>query len=321
MLFRVLLGVVLAGVLWATHQTHMKLVQLLPLKQEINAQTLVLPPAFSQLLALGHESLAADLLWLQLIQYYGAVFQQDLPPEHLEAMFDTVTQLDPDFEDAYLFASYLLSDSREQQEAALRILEKGARRMPENWRMPFQIGFVYYLHLDQPLKAASYFEAASRKPGAPDLPARLAAQLYKRTQNQESCELGYRLWLDAFERAPNEELKVRAGRHLAETRMACDLIGLRKAISRFSTLRRQRFEQSVKQAKADNKPVPKAPSFLPPSLAALKQAGLLKEIPQDPLKRAYVYQAKTGQIRAQSLPWKAIDLKPSDLMPASPPEN
>lgn len=321
MVFRLLLGLVLAGVLWATHQTHLKLVEALPLKREINDQTLVLPPAFSQLLALGHESLAADLLWLQLIQYYGAVFQEDLPPEHLEAMFETVTQLDPDFEDAYLFASYLLSESAEQHKAALRILERGAERMPENWRMPFQMGFVYYLHLKQPLMAAKYFEMASRKPGSPDLPGRLAAQLYKRTQNQESCELGYRLWVDAFERAPNEELKVRAGRHLAETRIACDLIGLRQAISRFATLRRQRFEQSVKEAKADNKPAPKAVSFWPPALASLQQAGLLKAIPADPLKRAYVYQPKTGQIRAQALPWKAIDLAPADLVPAAPAKN
>ena len=325
MLIRLLLGVLFVPLAWGTHQMHLQMRRDLDVNLNVNQQVTLAPPRFLQFVSFGHDALLADLLWLQLIQYYGAAHQQQLPAEHLYQYFDTITTLAPAFEEAYVFSSYLLDDDKTTYQQALKILGKGEANLPQSWLIPFQAGFIHYLHLKQPLEAAEAFQRAGAKPGAPDLPNRLAAQLYKRSNAVERCYLGLQLWQRALEQAPSAELRGKAERHIVETRILCDLLTLRKALEEYTRSRQQLHlkhqqeqQQAIKDAQAKRRrppklPPPNLPPALPATLQDLVRAGLLTEVPLDPFGRPYLYRMQGPRVMVQALPWKPIDLSSDDV--------
>lgn len=314
MLLRLFLAALFVPVAWGIHASHLDLREQLKIKSNANQEAMMLPPEFLQLMSFGHDSLMADVLWLQMIQYYGAAHEQDLSPQYLYNYFDTITTLDPDFEAGYVFSSYLLADDKAQLADAVKLLAKGEQNLPNNWVIPFQAGFLNYIQLKNNLKAAQDFERAASKPGAPELASRMAAQLYKKTNDADRCQLSLRLWKNALEQAPNPDLKGRAERHVVETQIYCDLLMLRKALTSYGTASQQSWQKAVAEAKAKRLPPPKAPPVqAPASLQELVTAGLLSQVPLDPLGRPYLYRAQTGTVIAQALPWKPIDLFKTDV--------
>lgn len=305
-MFRFLLIFLLLPCLWGAHTLHLGLQKKLVLNQNLNQSVRLLPPAFLQMMTLGHQTLMADLLWLQLIQYYGGTIEQNEKQTHLFAYVDTLTSLDPDFEDAYVFSSYLLADQPEQ---AMKILKKGIEAYPQSWRIPFQAGFIQYLKFKDYQSATQYFELSAQRPNAPDLPNRFAAQLYKRTDADGHCQISIRLWQDAWEKAPNKQLKEQAEKHIIESKIQCDLRQLREAIQNFKKEAQQDWEAKQKEKSPPVRPK----SFLPADLNALVRAKILTALPQDPRKQAYVYNPKSGEVKARALSWTPTDLNPRDL--------
>lgn len=310
-LARLILAVLFCAVAFGSHQMHLHLQQKLPLTDSVNTQIRLLPPDFLRFMTLGHSNLTADMLWLQLIQYYGATAQEKSSREHLYAYLDTITSLSPGFESAYIFGSYVLSENPAQVVQSIQLLDKGLQQLPESWMIPFQAGFVSYLHQKDYAKAADYFAQAAQRPEAPRLAQQMAAQLNRRTNDYERCQVGFRLWQDAYEKAPEGELRAKAEKRLVETRFHCDLILLEALIKKYHRDALLKWEASVeaaKKAKADKLP-PRPASLYPASLATLVKAGLVSSLPKDPLQRNFVYNAKTGKIQVQPLPWKAYELE------------
>ncbi len=305
-MFRFFLILLLLPFGWGIHTLHLGLQDKLPLKQNVNQSVRLLPPAFLQMMSLGHQTLMADLIWLQLIQYFGASIEQKVEQTHLFAYIDTLTSLDPDFEDAYVFSSYLLADQPEQ---AMKILKKGIETHPQSWRIPFQAGFIQYLKFKNYSLAAQYFQISAQRPNAPDLPNRFAAQLYKRTDADGHCQISIQLWQDAWEKAPNKELKEQAEKHIIESKIQCDLRQLRQAIQSF----KQKTQQAWQTKQKEESPPARPASFLPPNLDALVKAKIVRTIPQDPRQQAYVYSPKTGEVKVKPLAWRPIELKLTDI--------
>ena len=154
MLFRILLLLIFVPVALVMHQSHLYVRQKIDVKLNANQEFNLMPPLFLQTMTFGNDAFMADMLWLQLIQYYGASRLQEVKPEHLYRYFDTITTLDPDFETAYVFSAYLLSDNKKMTDQALQILAKGAENMPNSWKILFQQGMIYYLQEKNPTKAA-----------------------------------------------------------------------------------------------------------------------------------------------------------------------
>lgn len=317
MFLRLFFVVLLLPLGWGVHEMHLSLIEHQLLKQDVNAQVHLMPPEFLRVMTFGHDSLMADLLWLQLIQYYGAAFQAKVPAEHLYAYFDTVTSLDPDFETAYTFAPYLLDETPEDTQLALKILKKGEKNMPDSWSIPYRMGFLYYLRVKNVEKAAQYFQISGQKPGAPELPTRLAAQLYKRTSKLDDCILSLQLWQDNMDKAPTAQVKEKVRHHLVETKMICDLLVLREGVKRYAQEQKSQWQKAVQAAAdhEDQKAPPRPSSFLPQSLDQLEQAHILaRMIRKDPLNRPYVYNPADGSVKAHPLPWSFWDLKPKDVV-------
>ena len=129
-------------------------------------------PAVLTRLALSYDDLVADLYWIRAIQHYGATrlsATADKSYELLYPLLDLTTSLDPNFNIAYEFGAFFLSEKPPggpgRSDLAIRLLEKGIRARPDRFQYPYDIGFVHYRNGDYDI-AAQWFERAAATSGA-----------------------------------------------------------------------------------------------------------------------------------------------------------
>lgn len=85
-----------------------------------------------KVIACGHGPTLADLVWLQSTNYVISEFKSGKTQiEHLYALYDVMTELDPDFVDAYVAGAVFLSSVADDPDRALELLEKGHGRVDE----------------------------------------------------------------------------------------------------------------------------------------------------------------------------------------------
>lgn len=156
-----------------------------------------LPPAnVIRPLVLDYEDLAADLLWVKSVLYFSEQFLGVKKFDHLETLLNTITDLDPRFDKAYLWggSAFIYTGNlitKAAVEQSNRLLLKGWnfynkelrkwRVSEEFWRIPFMIGFNYAFELKDKKTAAPYFRAASKFPQTPDYIRLMAATMYRKT--------------------------------------------------------------------------------------------------------------------------------------------
>jgi hypothetical protein len=161
--------------------------------------------------SLGHAQLAADIGWLTAIQYYGKHRRADRHYPLAPHLFATITDADPQFENAYFFGSLVLAEGgfREQAE---RLLRRGAERNPHSWGLRFELGFYQYVIEKSYGEAAAAFMAAAQIPGAPEYVRRFAAAAHQRSGDAATARL---LWDLIARESDNEEI-----RRMARARVA-----------------------------------------------------------------------------------------------------
>jgi len=126
---------------------------------------------------LGYRHIAADLIWLKAVQYFGDMKQTAGGFRWAYHATDVVTDLDPEFVMAYQAGGTILGVWSGLMDESIALLKKGMRHNPNDWRFPFLIGYDYFYELCDPANGAKYFQVASTLPGAPTYLARLAARL------------------------------------------------------------------------------------------------------------------------------------------------
>ena len=164
-------------------------------------------------LTFGHAPLAADLAWLEAIQYYGRHRRSDRQYPCIHTLFATLTGLDPQFESAYVFGDLLLTEEAGDPVGGRALLEEGLRANPQSWRLCFEYGFFSYLQARNSPAAAEYLTRASRLPGAPPAVARLAAYAADKAGERN---LSLELWRQVLRSSANEEERRIARRYLRD---------------------------------------------------------------------------------------------------------
>jgi tetratricopeptide (TPR) repeat protein len=129
-------------------------------------------PAIVTRLALSFDALVADLYWIRAIQYYGGTRLSGHAAKSYELLYpllDLTTSLDPNFNIAYEFGAFFLSEKKPggpgRSDLAIRLLEKGIAARPDRWQYPYDVGFVHYRDGDF-AQAADWFKRAADTPGA-----------------------------------------------------------------------------------------------------------------------------------------------------------
>ncbi len=136
---------------------------------------LVLPTEALRLLSGEFSSVVSDYMLLEAMVAYSQA-QEGLGKEKgglkadtvwLENMLDAATDLDPLFYDPYYFAAMTLPWDFGNYDWTIRLLEKGAANLKDDWTLPYYAGFHSYYFLKDFNKASKLLFAAAERPGAP----------------------------------------------------------------------------------------------------------------------------------------------------------
>lgn len=165
--------------------------------------------------SLGYDQLAADLTWFSAVQYYGGYRKDYHDLAYFEGLIDIVTDLDPNFEFPYIFGAVVLSQDLSSFDRAIDLLRKGMANNPTSWRLPFEIGFLYYIDARNPDMAARYFDLASRVPGGNERAKRFAAFVYSKAGHRETS---IRMWEELLEETEEPYMRGLAERYLEKLR-------------------------------------------------------------------------------------------------------
>lgn len=162
---------------------------------------------------LGRHRVAADVAWLRAIQYYGKHRATDRSYPYAWTLFRTMTDLDPQFVNAYVFGALVLAEDQDDMEGAQRLLRDGMAANPGHWILPFEYGFLAYVHGGDMATAAEYLAAAARLPDAPPSAGRLAAYAAGRAGE---VDFAIELWREMLRHSDNDEIRRTARRYLKE---------------------------------------------------------------------------------------------------------
>jgi len=153
---------------------------------------------------LGFREAMADYLWFRFVQYYGAYAQGQNDFRYFELLIDSITKLDPQFVEAYYFASLVFWSSYADIPRSIDMLRRGILANPDKAKLPFQIGFIYYVMDHDYLRAAHWFEVAGRCSDATDKEPRFAAfARYKAGDDRVSLAL----WRSLYESTDSSHMK------------------------------------------------------------------------------------------------------------------
>jgi hypothetical protein len=153
---------------------------------------------------LGYDQAASSVAWLRTVQYYGEHKRGDREFDYMYHLCDVVTDLDPHFEEPYVFGSFVLHTEGKRPAEGLELLAKGRRRNPDSWQILFESGFDSYIFWNRYAEAAKYLEAAATVPGSPEYTARFAAYVAKKAGRLETSLL---LWKELAQRTGNPKMR------------------------------------------------------------------------------------------------------------------
>jgi tetratricopeptide (TPR) repeat protein len=175
-------------------------------------------PGAVKSLSLGYQSLVADLYWIRAVQYYGRreeAARRQVRYKNLAALLDITTTLDPEMMDVYRAGSSFLAEPEPigagQPEEALKLLDKGIAFYPDEWRLCFDKGFVYFWAFKDFNQAGQVWLEASRMKSAPPWMEGLAAMALSRGGAVETARA---LWERQYQNSASREVKENAKNHL-----------------------------------------------------------------------------------------------------------
>lgn len=183
----------------------------------------------------GYDGLLADIYWTRAVQYFGFRHHNQAGSYNLLApLLEITTQLDPHLVVAYEFgASFLAApppSGAGQPERAIRLMEYGIQNNPDNWRLYYDLGFVYYMNLQDYPKAADAFERGSKVPNAHPFLRVLAAQMAEHAGDFNTARM---LWSATYQNTQDKQIRANAVEHLRALRVDEDVTHLQQAVTRF----------------------------------------------------------------------------------------
>jgi len=153
---------------------------------------------------LGFREAAADYLWFRFIQYYGAFSLGQNDFRYFDLLIDGITKLDPQFEEAYYFASLVCWSSFGDIERSIDMLKRGILANPDKAKLPFQIGFIYYVIEHDYQRAGHWFDVAGRCSDATDKEQRFAA--FARYKGGDA-RVSLALWKNLYQSTDSPQMK------------------------------------------------------------------------------------------------------------------
>jgi hypothetical protein len=229
-----------------------------------------------KVMSLGFKDVIADVIWLQAIQAIGERRVSDEAGQWIYRAMDIVTTLDTKFIEAYEAGGTALCTVVVMPDASNRLLEKGMKYNPGEWRLPFMLGINYYFELADDAKAAEYIAKAAAIGGGPPYLAPFATRLYMTAREPQKA---IEFLVNSYEQTTDPHMKEYLELRLRHAVVERDI---------------QLFETTIDQYRRQfGKP--------PATLESLVKDGLLREVPVDPFGDRYIYDSNTLKVRSASV--------------------
>ena len=195
-------------------------------------------PETARRMSLGFNGLVADWYWLRSLQYVGrkalahggAVTLDDMSElgvKNLGPMLEHATTLDPQFLAAYEFGAVVLPSI--DNDSAVRLLEKGARENPGEWRLYHNLGYIHW-QAGRYREAGQVYSAGARVAGAPAWMHAMAAQM---EANGGSRALAREMYKRLYEESSDAQIKALAASRLAQLASLEERDAIRRALADF----------------------------------------------------------------------------------------
>src|SRR6202453_1941117 len=158
--------------------------------------------------SLGYDGLLADIYWTRAVQYFGIRYHDRSTSYTLLApLLEITTQLDPHLIVAYEFgASFLAPDPPNgagEPGRAVKLMEFGIQNNPNNWKLYYDLGFVYYMNLKDYKKAADVFAQGSQLPNSHPFMRVWAAQMAQHAGDYETAKM---LWTASYQNSQDRQI-------------------------------------------------------------------------------------------------------------------
>ena len=184
--------------------------------------------------SLGFDGLMACIYWTRAVQYFGSHLRTNAPNYNLLApLLEITTHLDPHLVIAYDFGSTFLASRQYgagEPERAIDLMNYGIQNNPDNWRLYYDLGFVYYTDLGEYKKAAETFERGSHVPNSHPFLKVLAAQMAQHAGEYQTARM---LWSATYQSSQDKLIKASALEHLRALRVDEDVTHLQQGVTRF----------------------------------------------------------------------------------------
>jgi tetratricopeptide (TPR) repeat protein len=248
--------------------------------------------------SLGYDGLLADIYWTRAVQYFGFRNYNNAKSYNLlYPLLDITTHLDPHLVVAYQFGASFLAPAPPQgagqPEHAIQLMEYGIQNNPDNWKLYYNLGFIYYMNLHDYRQAAEVFEQGSKVPHAHPFLRLLAAQMAQHAGDYDTARM---MWSATYQNSQDKLIRGNALEHLRALRVEQDVTHLQEGVTRFG----QRTGR------------------LPASMAELVAAEGLPGIPVDPDGHPYKL-TREGRVEVQvpdDFPFAEKGLPPGYKPPA-----
>jgi len=204
--------------------------------REINDDALFISsPKMLQRASLGFNGLMACIYWTRTVQYFGhRHYNREHTYNELAPLLEITAALDPQLLPAYQFGASFLApappNGAGQPERAVQLMRYGIAHNPGNWRLYYDLGFVYYTELHDFKKAGEVFDEGSKIPGAHPFMKILAADMAENAQDFNTARL---LWSAAYESSLESNIRQNAVEHLRSIQVDEDVTNLQNAVTRF----------------------------------------------------------------------------------------
>jgi tetratricopeptide (TPR) repeat protein len=217
--------------------------------------------------SLGYGGLLADVYWTRAVQYFGSKHHNGAQHyELLAPLLEITTALDPQLLVAYEYGANFLApkppDGAGMPRRAIELAEYGIRNNPNEWKLYYQLGFIYYTELQDYAAAADAFDRGSRVPNAHPWLKLMAAQMAEHAGDLQTARM---LWTTMYQSTQDRSIRANAAAHLRALQVDEDVLVLERLVN-------------IYRDKTGR---------VPNSFSDLEAAGLLRGTATDPLGRPY----------------------------------
>ena len=235
-------------------------------------------PKMLKRMSLGYTGLLAEIYWTRAVQYFGYQHHIESKDFHLlSPLLEIATQLDPKLLPAYQFGSNFLCpkppNGAGEPQKALALANYGVEQNPDQWRLYYNLGFLYYTEFKDYARAADAFARGAKLPVTNEFMSILAARMAQHAGEFDTARM---LWFTTYQSTKDEQIRRNATDHLRALRVDEDVTQLENIVQRYSRLI----------------------GHAPRNMSDVEGAGLIRGTPTDPNGHPYII-TTDGRVEVQ----------------------